>query len=332
MHPRNWRTAGEGPEYEAAWALGADTGVGDLDAVIKANWLCNDLGLDPISMGATLAAAMELYERGVVTDNQVELPLKFGSGDALVRMVEETETAIRELHDPARRVVTIGANEAAVHALLPVIAAFRNRRQDVEIDVRRTQARHIAEEVLAGALDFGVITSQRIAAGLRSIVIAADDLEVLLHPGHPLASLKRITMEQFHRETIIAHNDPSPARDYVLRSFADRGLPLSTMISLPSLDAIKTAVEMRLGVALLPRRCALAEIAKGALVALPLTHVSRSGSLRLAFRRERDLSPEAAEFVETAREIAKKVSAPSKSSSRRQRGSGQAFRPIPLAS
>ncbi len=89
-HPRNWKTAGEGPEYEAAWALGADTGVGDLDAVIKANWLCNDLGLDPISMGATLAAAMELYQRGVVTDAQVELPLRFGSGEALVRMVEAT--------------------------------------------------------------------------------------------------------------------------------------------------------------------------------------------------------------------------------------------------
>jgi aldehyde:ferredoxin oxidoreductase len=90
MHPRNWKIAGEGPEYEAAWALGADTGVGDLDAVIKANWLCNDLGLDPISMGATLAAAMELYARGVITDKDVELPLRFGSGEALVRMVEAT--------------------------------------------------------------------------------------------------------------------------------------------------------------------------------------------------------------------------------------------------
>jgi aldehyde:ferredoxin oxidoreductase len=90
MHPRNWRIAGEGPEYEAAWALGADTGVGDLDAVLKANWLCNDLGMDPISMGATLAAAMELYERGVLTDADVELPLRFGSAEALVRMVEAT--------------------------------------------------------------------------------------------------------------------------------------------------------------------------------------------------------------------------------------------------
>jgi aldehyde:ferredoxin oxidoreductase len=89
-HPRNWRTAGEGPEYETAWALGADTGVGDLDAVLKANWLCNDLGMDPISMGATLAAAMELYERGVIDPSRAELPLRFGSPEALVRMVEAT--------------------------------------------------------------------------------------------------------------------------------------------------------------------------------------------------------------------------------------------------
>ena len=90
MHPRNWKIAGEGPEYEAAWALGADTGVGDLDAVLKANWLCNDLGMDPISMGATLAAAMELYEAGTVTDEQVEMPLNFGSSEALIRMTEAT--------------------------------------------------------------------------------------------------------------------------------------------------------------------------------------------------------------------------------------------------
>jgi aldehyde:ferredoxin oxidoreductase len=90
MHPRNWKIAGEGPEYEAAWALGADTGVGDLDAVLKANWLCNDLGMDPISMGSTLASAMELYQTGVIGDADVEMPLTFGSAEALVRMVEAT--------------------------------------------------------------------------------------------------------------------------------------------------------------------------------------------------------------------------------------------------
>jgi aldehyde:ferredoxin oxidoreductase len=89
-HARNWKIATEGPEYEPAWALGADCGVNDLDAVIKANYLCNELGLDPISMGATLAAAMEMYEKGILTDAQTGMPLRFGSGEALVAMTEKT--------------------------------------------------------------------------------------------------------------------------------------------------------------------------------------------------------------------------------------------------
>jgi aldehyde:ferredoxin oxidoreductase len=86
--PHNWRIAAEGPEYENIWALGADCGVDDLDAVIKANFLCNALGMDPISMGATLAAAMELYEKGHLDLRETGMPLTFGSGEALVAMVE----------------------------------------------------------------------------------------------------------------------------------------------------------------------------------------------------------------------------------------------------
>ena len=89
-HPRNWRIKGEGPEYESAWALGPQCGVGDLDAVIKANWLCNDLGMDTISAGGTVSAAMELYEKGYVSQKEAGMEMNFGSGDALVSLIEKT--------------------------------------------------------------------------------------------------------------------------------------------------------------------------------------------------------------------------------------------------
>jgi len=88
--PRNWNIAGEGPEYENAWAMGADCGIADLDAIIKTGWLCNDLGLDPITYGATLAAAMELYETGRLDETTAGMPLPFGSAEALVAMAEKT--------------------------------------------------------------------------------------------------------------------------------------------------------------------------------------------------------------------------------------------------
>ena len=88
--PHNWHIAGEGPEYENTWSLGADTNVDDLDAVLKASFMCNEYGMDPISFGATLAAAMELYETGVLVQDQTGMPLPFGSADALVALTEAT--------------------------------------------------------------------------------------------------------------------------------------------------------------------------------------------------------------------------------------------------
>ena len=76
---------GEGPEYETTWAYGADCGVDDLPSIIKANNFCNEYGLDTISAGATIACAMELYEKGLIKPEEVDgPPLKFGSGEAIV--------------------------------------------------------------------------------------------------------------------------------------------------------------------------------------------------------------------------------------------------------
>ena len=77
---------GEGPEYETGWAFGADCGVSDLNAIIQANFICNELGLDTISTGATIAAAMELYEKGYLPKDMIEKgpEQKFGSSEAIV--------------------------------------------------------------------------------------------------------------------------------------------------------------------------------------------------------------------------------------------------------
>ncbi|MGB5761655.1 MAG: aldehyde ferredoxin oxidoreductase family protein [Sedimenticolaceae bacterium] len=88
--PEYWGNSG-GLEYEAAWALGPDTGVDDLDALTYVNFLCNEDGMDPISFGATVAAAMELFEAGAITTEHTGgIDLKFDGTEALVKMAELT--------------------------------------------------------------------------------------------------------------------------------------------------------------------------------------------------------------------------------------------------
>jgi aldehyde:ferredoxin oxidoreductase len=74
-----------GPEYETLWAFGADCGVSDFVTLMKANYWCNEYGLDTISVGSTIAAAMELRQKGYIKDSELDgISLDFGDGAAVV--------------------------------------------------------------------------------------------------------------------------------------------------------------------------------------------------------------------------------------------------------
>jgi DNA-binding transcriptional LysR family regulator len=219
----------------------------------------------------------------------------------LMRLAEEAEGAVRELRDLQRGRVLIGANEAAVHVLLPVLARFRQAHPAIQVDIRRVPSRQIGAEVLQRSLDFGVLSFSPAEAALHSVVIGQDELVMLTHPSHPLASRRQVTMAEFAHENVIAHNEASPARERVLRFFEQRHEPINIRLALPSLDAIKRAVEMKLGVALLPRRCALAEISRGQLAAVRVAQVRLPRHLRLVYHGGVPLSHAVSSFLEVAR-------------------------------
>ncbi|MEM3693839.1 MAG: aldehyde ferredoxin oxidoreductase family protein [Candidatus Bathyarchaeia archaeon] len=76
-------------EYESLWALGPYCGVGDLEAVIKAIELCDLYGMDTISSGVSIAFAMECFERGFLTEEDVGgFKLTFGNAEALLAILE----------------------------------------------------------------------------------------------------------------------------------------------------------------------------------------------------------------------------------------------------
>lgn len=77
-----------GPEYETVSALGAGCGINNIEAVIRANELCNDLGLDTISTGSVIQWAMESYEKGLLTERDTEgMKLRWGSEEALIKLI-----------------------------------------------------------------------------------------------------------------------------------------------------------------------------------------------------------------------------------------------------
>jgi len=80
-------TNGEGPEYASIGSLGTKLGNLDLRNIIYATDLCNRYGLDTISTGSYIAWAMELYQRGIISEGITGIPLKWGDGSVILALI-----------------------------------------------------------------------------------------------------------------------------------------------------------------------------------------------------------------------------------------------------
>ena len=90
-HTRIGDKKGEGPEYETMVMTGLDCGIYDLEAITMANYRLNELGIDTISFGGTLACAMELFEKGYLSQKETDgIVLRFGNAGILEQMVDWT--------------------------------------------------------------------------------------------------------------------------------------------------------------------------------------------------------------------------------------------------
>ncbi|RLI08608.1 aldehyde ferredoxin oxidoreductase, partial [Candidatus Bathyarchaeota archaeon] len=112
----------EGPEYETLFALGSLCGIDYLESIIKANELCDRLGLDTISAGNVIAFSMECYEKGILTDKDTGgIKLEFGNHAAVLTMLEKIAyrqgigDVLAEGVKKASKIIGKGAEKFAVH-------------------------------------------------------------------------------------------------------------------------------------------------------------------------------------------------------------------------
>ena len=75
-------------EYETLGFMGGNIGNSDPEVVFKLNYLCDDLGLDTITAGSVIAFAMEAFEKGILTENEIGFSLNFGDGDAAIKLIK----------------------------------------------------------------------------------------------------------------------------------------------------------------------------------------------------------------------------------------------------
>ena len=159
--PQYWGASG-GLEYEAACLLGSNAGIDDLEALQYANVLCNEDGFDPISFGATISAAMELYDIGVLKAEDIGLEAPFGSAAALCKLAEMTAQGIGFGKE-------IGLGSARLTA--------KYGRPELSMSVKSQEFPAYDSRGIQG-IGLGYATSNRGACHLRAYTVASEVLGI----------------------------------------------------------------------------------------------------------------------------------------------------------
>lgn len=245
---------------------------------------------DRASREATLTAAGELLRE---------------YAERLLNLRGEATTALSELRTLHRGRLSIAANEYTCLYLLPVIDVFRRQSPQIRVTVQRSLASRMAENLLQHSVELGVVSYRPDDPQIHSIVVYRDELVCVMHPGHPLARAKEVSIRELGAENFVAHNIPSPSRQKVVQAFQRHRTPLNMEVELPSLEAIKRFVAMGNGVALLPGLTAQREIERGELAQLRVPELSMERRLRVVHRKQASLSQASLAFLKVVESMAK---------------------------
>jgi aldehyde:ferredoxin oxidoreductase len=203
---------GEGPEYETIFGLGTACGVDDLAAVIKANYLCNELGVDTIEAGVAIATAMELAERGYLPESDVGFRLRFGDAEALLRLIEAQALRRGEIG----RWLAEGGYRLAEHYGHPELFMGCKKQGFAAYDPR-------------GSVGMGLAyaTSNRGACHLRGYTVAVE------HFGNPL-KLDPFTTKDKAQWLILLQNSTSFVDSSGICLFSTFGMSQDALVEMAS--------------------------------------------------------------------------------------------------
>jgi DNA-binding transcriptional LysR family regulator len=232
--------------------------------------------------------------------------------ERMLNLREEARKGLTELRGMKRGQVSLGVNESSIHALLPSLERFRTRFPGIHVRVHRVFSRMIPRELLNHQLDIGVISYLPEERELTTVKFYQDSLTLVVWPGHKLAKRREVDISALGEESFVAHIVESPYRQRVVQMFARHRVTLRMDLELPTIESIKRFVEMKRGIAIVPRMCVEGEVARGDLRELRIRQMRIQRHLYLVYRQDRPLSAAAQALVQIILSRKKARSAPAR--------------------
>ena len=227
----------------------------------------------------------------------------------ILSLRDQARDVVEELRSLRRGRVRIGANESTSLYLLPhLILDYRKRYPEVKVEIFRHVSERLPREVLERNVDFALMAFEPEASDLESFPILKDELALIMHPEHPLAGRDSVAIKELGKESFLAHNVKTASRYRVIEVFAQHHTPLNITLELATVETIKRFVQLKIGLAFVPRMCVSEELERGTLSSVPVEGLSYFRMLWVTHRRQATFSHAAMAFLKVLRQHARPYS------------------------
>ncbi|HEX8136983.1 MAG TPA: LysR family transcriptional regulator [Pyrinomonadaceae bacterium] len=248
-----------------------------------------------------------LFERSQKTPVLTQAgELVYDYAKRILALRDQAREVVTELRSLERGRVRIGANESTSLYLLPhLILDYRNQHPNVKVEIYRHVSERLPLEVLDRNVDLALLAYEPVDSDLESFPVLRDELVLIMPPDHPLAGRGAVTVKELGQESFLAHNVKTASRFKVVEVFAQHHTPLNITLELATVETIKRFVQLKIGLAFVPRMCVTEELERGTLATIPVKGLTYFRTIWATHRRQTTLSHAAAAFLEILRQHAK---------------------------
>jgi len=228
-----------------------------------------------------------------------------GCKEILARFAE-VEQEIREQGTQIAGTTSVSTiYSVGLHELQSIQKALLKTHPKVNMRLSYRRSDQVYDDVILGAAEIGIVAYPQPRAGVDILPFRDDRLAVVSAPGHPFASKAKVSMAALAGVPLIAFDREAPTRKAIDRLFRERGLELNPVMEMDNVETVKRAVEMGLGVAVLPAATVQHEVAAGTLVAKPFAEGNFSRPIGILLRKGKYLDRASQAVLEAFKAAAK---------------------------
>lgn len=228
------------------------------------------------------------------------------AGEAFYNSSREVLRAYGELEESMRRLTGTVSGKVRVatvysvglHELPPAVREFMALYPQAKIDLEYSRTTRVVRDVLSGAVELGVVAYPEKRRGLEIVPLAGDRMVLICPLKHPFAKKKKLRAEDLHGQDFVLFERDIPTRRATDRILRSHNVTVHRVAEFDNIETIKRAVEVGLGVAIVPRPSVIDDRSNGRLAVVPLAESEWEREVGIIYRSDRVLGTAARKFIE----------------------------------